>query len=38
MLDMHVETKLLLNDASAESGLDPWDFGHGTPPTSQPAQ
>jgi len=37
MLDMHVETKLFLTDASAEGALDPWDFGNGTVPT-QPSQ
>ena len=38
MLDMHVETKLLLTDASAESYLDPWDFGSGTAPVTPPSQ
>jgi len=38
MLDMHVETKLILTDASAEASLDPWDFASGTTPTPQPSQ
>jgi prepilin-type N-terminal cleavage/methylation domain-containing protein len=38
MLDMHVSTSLILTDAGAESALDPWDFGNGAPPTTQPAQ
>lgn len=38
MLDMHVETKLILTDASAEASLDPWDFASGTAPTTQPSQ
>jgi prepilin-type N-terminal cleavage/methylation domain-containing protein len=38
MLDMHVETKVIINDASVFSALDPWDFSNGTIPTSQPAQ
>lgn len=38
MLDMHVESKLILTDASAESSLDPWDFATGTTPTTQPAE
>jgi prepilin-type N-terminal cleavage/methylation domain-containing protein len=37
MPDMHVESKLLLTDASAEDALDPWDFGNGTA-TSLPSQ
>ena len=38
MLDMHVETKLILTDASAEESLDPWDFASGTTPTTPPSQ
>ncbi len=38
MLDMHVEAKVILNDATAASSLDPWDFMTGVPPTSQPSQ
>ena len=34
MLDMHVETKIITSENS-ESLLDPWDFGNGTPPTTQ---
>jgi len=37
MLDMHVDTKLILTDSSAYESLDPWDFAAGitnpTPPT-----
>jgi prepilin-type N-terminal cleavage/methylation domain-containing protein len=38
MLDMHVETKLLLTDDTASQYIDPWDFGTGTPPVTQPSQ
>jgi type II secretory pathway pseudopilin PulG len=38
MLDMHVDTKLILTDSSAEESLDPWDFANGTAPTTQPSQ
>jgi type II secretory pathway pseudopilin PulG len=38
MLDMHVETKLLLTDNDASQFLDPWDFGNGTAPVTQPSQ
>jgi hypothetical protein len=38
MLDMHVETKLILTDSSAEQSLDPWDFATGTTPTTPPPQ
>lgn len=38
MLDMHVETKLILTDAAAESELDPWDFSSGTTPVTQAPQ
>ncbi len=38
MLDMHVETKLILTDASAEASLDPWDFAAGITPTTPPSQ
>lgn len=38
MLDMHVETKLILTDSSAEQSLDPWDFATGTTPVTPPPQ
>jgi hypothetical protein len=38
MLDMHVDTKLLLTDNDASSALDPWDFGNGQPLPTLPAQ
>lgn len=38
MLDFHVETKLLLTDDAAEGLLDPWDFGNGSAPVTQPGQ
>lgn len=37
MLDMHVETEILTQDSS-EQYLDPWDFGNGTTPVTQPSQ
>jgi type II secretory pathway pseudopilin PulG len=38
MLDMHVQTKIILSDLSLEESLDPWDWTNGTTPVTQPSQ
>jgi prepilin-type N-terminal cleavage/methylation domain-containing protein len=37
MLDMHVDTRII-TASDSEEAMDPWDFGNGTAPVTQPSQ